>query len=137
MPSSADKKKTPDSPAATRTALSHPHSKLFTEGRTGQAFYQLATRPAGKLSGAPCISRDDAQVSHRSRPRGGDGGHQPVRFFSRTSRRVLSFRVRTLAASRTRAVLWCGAVDAALRALLGCNFAPEDAQRPIPCRAQP
>ena len=53
------------------------------QGRAGEAFRQLAAGSVRQLPGAPGVPRQDHRVQGHGRPRGGDGGLQPVRLLPR------------------------------------------------------
>ena len=63
--------------------MPHAHPQLFAEGRARGPLHQLAAGSAGQLPRAPGFSRSRRNVLRRGRPRGGDGGVQPVRFLPR------------------------------------------------------
>jgi hypothetical protein len=85
---------------ASRAALPQQRHLVFAAGRAGRAFRQLDAGPVRQLPGAARVSRKDARVQGHGRPRGRNGGLQPVRLFSRAAGRELPFQVHRLAGRR-------------------------------------
>jgi len=90
--------------AASGTALPHSHTLLFAPGGSCRPFHQLAAGSAGELPGPTGLSRRNAGTEDRSRSGRRNVGAQPVRLFSHTVRRELSFQIRFQRAPRTGAV---------------------------------
>ena len=73
-------------PAAAGAAFPHADPVLLAEGRAQPAFPQLAAGPAGQLSGAPGLPREDRPLRGRGRPGRRHDGDQPVRLLPRARR---------------------------------------------------
>jgi len=86
---------------AARAALPQQRHLLLAAGRAGRALRQLDAGPVRQLPGAARVSREDARVQGHGRPRGRDGGLQPLRLLPRTAGRELPFQVHGVAGRRT------------------------------------